>query len=660
LRINNFKLTIDNLGEKRMTYPFHTHIYEHTHQLEYWLSPDHAIYQRSLNTHDPKQIFQGQLIPATDTNWHLFDSIGVPYKGNYNILLDMGEYITEIAVASEVLIAVSNLNRVYLYKLTQNHRPVSWRHKLGQPFPRPLYLPADRRSWTFSVSIGDTLKKSTSFIHSKDRNRYYEDASGSSHEFGFTGTLYVLSNCGQQIFYWDTGLAPSFSRGFLSPLNGETQGQMISSAGSTIFISTLDRNNTLRFFTRMFDYEIFGGCPGFSFSYQSDSHRSCVNSEKMTLGKGVRKLPLPGWLEHDVSSCFEYDISHHISIEMLGSGNANREMRIFAKNPNGVSGYLYKKIDETQWFFKSCEDINTHYLTQPCVPYNADIQSPLKNYTGICLKSSYDPSEFQFSLLNFHPLLTASEPAIIRIQNSYCSTDLKLHSLDGWSIISTQTDHHELIGTVDGHEKVLRATIILPDEFDSLLYKSPGMYHFISNLISPYHNKTNAIVLRADTAKVMLDSEDHKLKFFFYRELNAHDIANSFFVKQANAAHLVKIPSSEAERLQILECNQITLKNMIHTRQSFKKKVAAFFGTSVIVTSGCLALRPVTKVFGKIFGEHGKLPVGSMGHQATKDLTTLMYTQGKVCLDTFKNNDSTYDEAIKILQTRIAHLSSFH
>lgn len=149
-----------------------------------------------------------------------FDNIGIPYNKHMETLL-APESIVEIGVASEIVVAVSNLDRVYLYKPTENTRPIHWENRLGAPdfiSSDKLFLPHNRRAWAFSCSVRTKPEiRRTDFIHPNEIVSFFSDANGIRFDFGFTPTLYVLDKDGLKIVYWDTGLPASFSRGFLVP-----------------------------------------------------------------------------------------------------------------------------------------------------------------------------------------------------------------------------------------------------------------------------------------------------------------------------------------------------------------------------------------------------------------------------------------------------------
>ena len=125
----------------------------------------------------------------------MFDQLGYPYKnrwGRVRSLLEASEIVSEIAVASEILVAVTSSDRVFIYKPTVLKRPIGWSARLGAPFFSKLYLPSKRRAWTFGVSVRDKDTRRVDFMDPSEVVTYYTDRNGVNFDFGFTATLYVL------------------------------------------------------------------------------------------------------------------------------------------------------------------------------------------------------------------------------------------------------------------------------------------------------------------------------------------------------------------------------------------------------------------------------------------------------------------------------------
>lgn len=631
-------------GETSTMYPIRNHKTDYTKQFEYKLDDDHLISLRSLNEKNLRTFIGGDLEANPDAlSWHLFDHLGYPYENSFwsgrRSLLHDGEFVSEIAVASEILVAVSNENRVLLYKPTVLDRPIAWSDQLGAPFPNELYLPADRRAWSFSCSVRDKALRRVDFMDPSEVVIYYSDMNGVKFDFGLTATIYVLLGDGQRIVYWDTGLPPSFSRGFLTPLEGQTQGQSLSAAGSTVFISVLDNANRLRFFTRMYDYEINGACPGLNFTYETKSDLD-LSDETVTLGFGERKLPLEGWREHSVLEIPEGQLSSQVSITLTGQGNAARELRIQGSDSENRSGYYFKMIDDCVWQFQPDERLNTSTLVP--FPYNPDAPQLLKNYEGEVLQAK-NP-EFGVSLNAFHPFLTAEEPAVLEVSDKGETANLNLHCVDGWTLAHHRKDHENLIGVQEGEPKSLQATLILTHE-QLNCPKESALYSLIQENFLPYHEKVNAFQLVADNETVFLRSNDGKLKLRFSRNLTQSEIDDSFYIKRAQAVASLELPIGDSPA-HLLDLNKKTLLELIDIEDQYRGDAAMFLLEDLFAI---LAL-PMANV---IFSFNQDDPAYK---QATEDLRSPFRSALRTEWYNLKKENKLFQAAVAILEARILEL----
>ncbi len=442
------------------------------------------IFIRSRTPDDPQEIVRGDRISvkgAPDAlEWKLFDGIGLPYDEEMKSLLAPDEYIVELAVASDIVVAVSNLDRVYMYKPTELERPVCWQNILGAPehiSNDKLYLPHQRRDWAFSCSVRTKPDiRTTSFMNENEIVSYFRDANGVLFDFGFTPTIYVLDKDGLKIVYWDTGLPASFSRGFLVPQG--MQGLTISAAGSTVFLTTIDSERKLHFFTRMIDYEINGACPGLKVSYTDIPVKQPPGNDpnaSFYLGHGARKMPLDGWVEHSVEDILP-NITQNICIRLTGKGDEARELRIQGQDPDRGWGYYAKKISEKHWHFHPAPEA-TPTPAKPAInetAYNpAFSETQRLSYTGklayslkIPFYQKKDESPgISLELKNFHPFLSDSEPCSIVISHpGEPPQHLRIHAVDAWGLHYHHKHDEDLLGTIDGEPKALVATLVLTPE----------------------------------------------------------------------------------------------------------------------------------------------------------------------------------------------------
>lgn len=630
-------------------YPMRNHQSDLTRQFEYRLGEDHLIYLRSLDRENAKTFAGGDLkADPKALEWHLFDEVGYPYKKSFFkdkcSLLNEGEYISEIAVASEQLIAVSNTNKVFMYKPTVLERPITWSDELGSPFSNELYLPAKRRSWSFSCSVRDKDIRRVDFIDPSERVIYYSDMNGVKFDFGYTATIYVLLEDGQRIVYWDTGLPPSFSRGFLSPLNGTTQGQSISAAGSTIFISALDSTNKLRFFTRMYDYEINGACPGLTYTYQVKPNLDS-NSETVALGFGERKLPLEGWREHAVTNIPEGHLSSQVSIHLTGQGNAARELRIQGTDVANRRGYYFKRIDDLNWQFQPDERLDV--MTQAPFPYNPQAQEMGKNYSGQVIKAK--TPEFQIELHSFHPFLTAEEPCILSVNYKGETANLNLHCVDGWTLVSHTKYHEDLIGVQEGEPKYLQATLVLtPEQLNTS--QNSLIHKLIQENFLPYHEQVNSIQLVADNGNVYLSTTDGELKLYFSRSLSSSELDDSFYLKRARAVVQLEAPQNKEEVLKLIHKNKEILNELTEIQDQYRRDELRF-----LMEDLCVVLaRPMASV---IFNFEKDDPTYK---KAVEDLKKPLKNQLRTEWNNLKKDNPTFQMSKDMLEARILELEELY
>lgn len=630
-------------------YPIRNHKTDYTKQFEYRLGEDQLIYLRSLSEKNLQTFIGGDLKAHPEAiNWHLFDTLGFPYKHSFikrrSSLLAEGEFISEIAVASELLVAVSNTNKVFMYKPTVLERPVNWSDQLGSPFPHKLYLPADRRSWSFSCSVRDKAIRRVDFMDPSERVLYYTDMNGAKFDFGFTATIYVLLGDGKRIVYWDTGLPPSFSRGFLTPLRGSTQGQSLSAAGSTIFISVLDDSSRLRFFTRMYDYEINGACPGLTYTYETRYDQDSTE-EAFPLGFGERKLPLEGWREHFISNIPEEHLSSEVSIHLTGQGNSARELRIQGTDFARRGGYYFKLIDDIDWQFQP--DDRLEFSTQPPFPYKPDAQEVVKNYNGQVIKATIP--EFRVDLSSFHPFLTAEEPCVLTVRYKGETANINLHSLDQWTLVHHTKYHEDLIGVQEGEPKSLQATLILTPEQLSCSTETL-ICRLIQENFLPYHGQVNAIQLVADNEAVFLSSNDGGLKLHFSRPLTHSELNASFYIKRARAIVNLEPPQSKEDLLKLIDLNKKTLKDLTKIKRQYQRDEARF-----LLEDLCAIL--AGSVASVIFNFEKNDPTYK---KAVEDLKSPFKSQLRTEWSNLNKDNKTFKIAKELLQTRILELEELY
>ena len=223
--------------------------------------------------------------------------------------------IREISADGDNLMAVSEAGRVFYMKFSSR----KWAVKLGKPFGKELYLPANR-AWAVS-HLG------------KEVGGHYEDPDGKSiSNSAGVSTLYVLSPDGTGISYIDPWLPAAFNHHVPTPLRGRFAAEALSASASTIFLI----GGSGRMFTRLADFDTLGCDPALAYSYESTSK------------PGVIKLPAEDWREQPAIAG---RITAGITIAQNGRGNAARELRVEGVDADGNGGYYSKLIYGAEWSF---------------------------------------------------------------------------------------------------------------------------------------------------------------------------------------------------------------------------------------------------------------------------------------------------------------------
>ena len=280
--------------------------------------------------------------------WHLHDGNGGPK-------LPEGVEITKIQVAGDFIEAVASDGRVYSYDPTKPDG--FWKAEKGCPTHGKVFLPKDARDWTLGEAV--TAKPSRNCFKSMnpytDIVGHWQDSRGREQDFNFVATSAVLSADGREIRYRDTGLAADFSRGFLTPHNGEFEADKLAGAGSTWFVCGTDPDGKPAMYTRMFDYEINGACPGQHYTYQDD--KPFEPGKKYPFSTNEPFMPLPSWQKQEFPKLSgRACVTNHIDIVTTGQGNEARELRIEGRNAEGVGGYYSKGLNDSEWQFHPTQD----------------------------------------------------------------------------------------------------------------------------------------------------------------------------------------------------------------------------------------------------------------------------------------------------------------
>lgn len=508
------------------------------------------------------------------TEWNL-------YNGNGGPRLKANRKITQFAVQSEIVVAVDNKGQFYIFKPTEHKTPTKWATNIGCPVPKKLFLPDGENRWSFSVSvkIKPDERRTIEFMHEDDIVHYYEDADNKKIDFGFTATVYVLAKNGRAIRYWDTGLPASFSRAFTTPNRGNFVVHNLSAAGSTIMVIGTNAQGQKEIYTRMFDYEINGACPGELHTYCKT--KAPPHGKILGLLEAWRKLPLPGWRKMPPIKLLKGDfLSNQISMELNGQGNAARLVKVVGVKA-GQPGIFQKMIDAEQWDFIPFKKPNNHARSILEKSFKPKLESTLPferndmDYEGKILKFSPRSKRKnnvikKIELKNFHYYLGADEPATLKIttKNNY-ELSFNFHTNDAWILTAPMKRREFLIGQKNGEPKALVGTLILPESYKN---STQDEIKAVLELFKPFHMKMNAFDVLATDENVVIKSVetfidlDDDFKTISLREFVARfnrDSGPGYFEKLImNDRYLIK-PSSSVEQIkELIGKNQQLLKGL--------------------------------------------------------------------------------------------------
>jgi hypothetical protein len=619
------------------------------------------IYIKPLSNLLPVIIYGGIRLPTTNMSWQLQDDFGVPFKidkhGIKSSLLSHNEYLIEIRVSGELITVRSSKNKLYFFKPTDNHLPTKWHDKAGLPFPSVLSLPHDTISWDtgLSVSAKSLKKRRTNFIAAAEIVEYSEDAIGTKHQFGFTYTVIALTH--NYLIYTDTGL-PGFTTYILLPVLCDpitqqkyiAQGQMISYAGSTAFLSFRDKYNNLGYATTYECYDIGGHHPGFTHDLikldQSHKPKTHATDEVMPLATGVRTLPFGTWKILNLNGIDpRSSLSSKISIHVIGQGNAARELRIIGVNEFGQSGYFNRLISGNTWQFVPAE-FRLNYGRIPryySAVFNHALPNPLKNYA--CISATKLTPNINISLLEFNPSRQVAEYSIIRINHGNNSITIRLHLVAGWNSDVYPYDNL-LRGSVAGIKKMSLGTLVI--EYNPAIEQDPILKSYLFNIFGSYNRRMNAVGVLADEKDVYIRSKNGQLKLAFTRPLTEQEYQNTFYIKTASdpALSLNRLHTDSINALK--RANEETLELLKNTHRSMHHHLFKYF----IINQSSRFLVPIVRLAAKSLHRLTPFPKETC-LQVASDAESLFYFQSKAELNAILSKSIGYDEAIKILTDRI-------
>lgn len=433
--------------------------------------------------------------------WKLFNSNGLP-SGENVPSFEAGDIITQFSTEGTMIVAVSNRGRFYLWQPTYFEK-TEWREETGAPLSGALYLP-ENRTWCFAFSTMTAPWKRQTPMHEKDIVSYWEDIDGNKTEFGFTASIYVVDPDGQKIHFTDTGLPTSWSKAIASPERGKFIIENMSASASVIFVI----NRTGKMYTKMYDFELDGGCPALRFVYNREKRTK--GDEIAPLMTSIRTHPLPDWREQEPISELllsqkgrggKAAITKNITIVLTGKGNAERELRVQGRDSSGIYGYWRKMLFDSHWeFVATGEEFSETEVIGDYLARAPEGRTLDKNYRGRVTKSG--EADLTAELLDFYYFNT---PATIRIHVNGKSFDMKFHTVDLWSPTVQKKYHPELVGHPSGEPKLLQGAIEIPDEV--LNSADPDIRGTVDRYFREFNKEPIAFTVSADDRTVTIESK---------------------------------------------------------------------------------------------------------------------------------------------------------
>ena len=359
------------------------------------------------------------------------------------------------------------------------------------PLPGALLLPG-ARDWTFSMSLNVAPKKRRTPMH--DLDAYYEDTAGNKIEFGFTATVYMLDPDGQRIRYWDTGLPPAFYRAFATPERGRFVAERLSASGSTLLV--IDASGKM--YTRMFDYEMYGACPGLKLhvreeeaarrrptgSSRSSRRCGCCRSRAGASRSGSGRGPSPA------------DAEHQHPPHRQGQRGAR------AARPGARLGRPLRLLLQADLRATSGSSRPPASSMRPLLARTwgaARVKAGSWSTTTPARSSQPGQPPLSVELLRFYYYDT---PATLRVHPGDQTFDLALHTFDGWGPTVQQKEHPSSRRQPYGRAEALGRDA--GDPRRPAASEEPEVKRILDTYFRRLHHVHEAFTLTADDARVEL------------------------------------------------------------------------------------------------------------------------------------------------------------
>lgn len=362
----------------------------------------------------------------------------------------------------KVLIEASGYQEIHRSRLKRHLDASALKNKFTNLNDKETYLAVDKTekaNWKskwynfpilnriINLFTGNRLAVFGQVAHSH-RGRYdeaYADAAGNFHQatIGVT-TSYELETDGTSIIKHDPWVTTWAKVHFYFPETRETAyvAKKIDASGSSLMAIGYDINRstgrgTLKILSNLCDIDILGGNPLLNYSYQTE-HPTADKIRKKDLRILPDQVTNEGWIDETLP---ENAMEVYEQISILQERKGKRELRVAAKDQNGVLGYYHKTMKSNDsWEFTPDTNIDR---SNP-LPLEAQIQHPLQkgpaHYEGVIInKKSQAPIEIEhFGERAYH--------SDVKLKLDGASYHLALHRRWGWqTFFGSKRDNYELV-----------------------------------------------------------------------------------------------------------------------------------------------------------------------------------------------------------------------
>ncbi|MBF0314829.1 MAG: hypothetical protein HQK52_15515 [Oligoflexia bacterium] len=587
--------------------------------------------------------------------WKLLGETGLPQfdkKHHY----PLPKQIVAISVDADHLVALGDNGRVYQYGYKKGYRSgdpedpreyIHWNYKWGDPFEGSLIMPQEFKTFALGRHNAETM--------------YYTDAAGSQVNYGERGIshLYLLSKNGQEINIADTGLPPDFSRQYAGPDRGRFIAANLDVAGEQMFV--ISKYGEM--YTKFEDYDANGGTPFFKYYYGNDQKHNLPGDDFATQLL-PRKLPLPDWKKQSpIPTQAKGKITKNITILVKGQGDHNRELRVQGVNSEGMPGYYFKMLNDSEWKFqKTANKMNIReedFIENNPQKLDRAANRDVAMEGSMAFQSGFLPLSLKESNLNIEvpDFNLFASPITLRVHLSKeKSFDLHMHTVDSWFLFQDKDPEH-----FSNALRRMKGTLEIP--LAVLNSSDPEIQEVVKKYFQPFHLKTFkfAMIGNKKFAEFWAENKEPLHKLFLKIKLHTKGIEDdpkkiTYYTEVAQNPELLIDLNAEKQKnkieslLLLIKNNMQALKELRHEREELRKKallqrcVGHTFNTLSSIESVAAHLLQYDRYWNasqyvRNISLHQSYPL----FETAKEAYRLLWDQGA----------ADFKEAEEILQTRI-------